>query len=459
MADTNPQSKPEAVWPGLEAGVPKPLMPYSPAIKAGGWVFIAGQLASDFKTGIAPEARPGNPYVENELELQSRYVLNNLTNTIKATGCDISRDMARIWEWFVSAEPTPAAFERGDNWTGLCIDPYLAIRRAMIDGPCPPSSALGVRELMCLGTKLEVDMICFDDDDESVFYGLPEDRQSTCAGHAPALRRGDWVFLAAESPVDWVGDSLSPTHLGKPTAIADKARVNPNYWIGEPVQRQTDYVLEKLANIAALAGASLENTVKADVYIGHPQDFAAMDRVWRRWFPENPPARVVIPYMGMGGRGSRVEIALTLLADDAEQKKQTIETSGAPEPLGHEAQAIKAGNFLFFSTQMAFDCAGKLADGMSRHPNFPWYGSPAQAQMRYMMKNVAAICEAAGTSVENICRRACFHSDLQWFAESIEEWAGYFPGDRPASTTIGLHAPFVVPGANTLLDLIAYVPE
>ncbi|MBT77603.1 MAG: RidA family protein [Gammaproteobacteria bacterium] len=459
MTEHNVRAKPEAVWPGLEAGVPKPVMPYSPAIKAGGWVFIAGQLASDFKTGIAPEAIPGNPYLEDGLQLQSRYVLNNLASTIEATGCDISRDTARIWEWFVSPDPTPAAFERGDNWTGISIDSYLNARASILDGTCPPTSSLGVAELMWLGTKVEVDMICFDDDDESVFYGLPEDQQSTSTGHAPALRHGDWVFLAAESAVDWIGDSLSPVHLGEPTAIADQARGNPNYWIGEPVERQTDYVLEKLAGIAAVAGTSLENTVKAEVYIGHPRDFSAMDRAWRRWFPENPPARVVTPNMGMGGRGCRVEIALTLLADDAKQKKQTIETSQAPEPLGHEAQAIKAGNFLFFSTQMAFDSAGKLADGMSRHPNNRWYGSPGQAQMRYMMKNVAAICEEAGTSVENICRRVCLHSDLQWFAESIEEWARYFPGDRPASTTIGLHGPFVVPGANTLLDLIAYIPD
>jgi len=55
-------SRPEAIWPGLEAGVPKPLMPYSPAIKAGGWVFIAGQLASDMKTGLAPEIRQKKPF-------------------------------------------------------------------------------------------------------------------------------------------------------------------------------------------------------------------------------------------------------------------------------------------------------------------------------------------------------------------------------------------------------------
>ena len=48
----NQNLEPEAIWPGLEEGVPKPIMPYSPAIKAGGWVFIAGQLASDFKTGL-----------------------------------------------------------------------------------------------------------------------------------------------------------------------------------------------------------------------------------------------------------------------------------------------------------------------------------------------------------------------------------------------------------------------
>ena len=166
-------------------------------------------------------------------------------------------------------------------------------------------SSLGIQELMCLGTKVEIDMICFDDDEEPVYFGLPEGRRPGPSGHAPAMRRGDWVFLAAQSPLDRDGDSTRP---GSGGAIAGKARVNPDYWVGEPVERQTDYVLEKLAGVAALAGASLENTVKADVYIGHPRDFAAVDHVWRRWFPDNPPARVVNPYMGMGGgaAGSRL---------------------------------------------------------------------------------------------------------------------------------------------------------
>ena len=75
------------------------------------------------------------------------------------------------------------------------------------------------------------------------------------------------------------------------------------------------------------------------------------------------------------------------------------------------------------------------------------------------MSNINSIAEKAGSSVENIVRRACFHNDLQWFAESIEEWARNFPADKPASTTIGLNDSMVLDGANTLLDLIAFVPS
>jgi enamine deaminase RidA (YjgF/YER057c/UK114 family) len=442
MADKNNVGR-ESVWPGLEAGVPKPLMPYSPAMKGGDWVFIAGQIASDFATGLAPEVREAmetNPFLHDELELQSRFVLNNLANTVAATGCDIQQDMVRIWQWFVTDRPTPEDFSVGNNAHDISIEPYLRVRREIVGEACPPASALSIRELLCLGTQVEVDMICIADGQASEAIAMPDDLGRVAEGHQAGLRHGDWVFLAAQNAADL------PSRL-----TAD--------YLDSPVERQTDHVLEKLSRMAAAAGTSLDRAVKADVYIGHPKDFAAMNRVWRRWFPKDPPARVVIPYLGMGHAGSRVEVALTLLAGDAELSKQTIETSEAPEPLGHEPQAVKVGDLLFFSTQMAFDSSGKLAPGMVRDPAFPWYGSPAQAQMRYMMKNISAICEAAGTRVDQIVRRVCFHSDFQWFAESIAEWASYFPEDKPASTTLRLGGPLVVPGADTLLDLIAYVPD
>jgi enamine deaminase RidA (YjgF/YER057c/UK114 family) len=120
---------------------------------------------------------------------------------------------------------------------------------------------------------------------------------------------------------------------------------------------------------------------------------------------------------------------------------------------------MRAGNFLFLSQQMGANEHGVLPEGLTRHPNFPYYGQPARDQMRHILGHVAAICEAGGTSLGNVVRRACFHDDGRWFAESISEWAAHFPGLKPASTTMMLNGPLVVKGAHQLLDLTAYVPD
>jgi enamine deaminase RidA (YjgF/YER057c/UK114 family) len=449
-----------AIWPG---DIPKPLAPYSPAIKAGGWLFVAGQLASDFETGIAPECRLPNPNLGDQLRLQSDFVLKNLAALHEAAGMDMRTDPVRIYQWFASKYPTTEEFAAGNTWPRISITPYLETRNLYIDEPRPASTGMGIREdgLLVRGTILEVDMISMEKQEgvEKQGFPVPDGVPSPLAGYSPAIRHGDWVFLAGEIPVDWQGDYLSPEHLGEPSGLARDARVNPYFWYGSEIEAQTEYTLQKLERIADTAGSSLERCVKATVYLASPNDFAGMDRVWKRWFPERPPARVVIPYMGLGGKGSRVEIAMKLLAKESDLEIETVETSNAPEPLGHEPQAVKAGPFLFFSTQMAFDSTGALAEETKRHPEFPWYKQPAKLQMRYMLKNVAAISEAAGTSLDQLCRRQAFHDDFTWFAETMEdEWASHFPGDKPASTTLRIGGPMVVPGANILLDLIGYIP-
>ena len=450
----------QAFWPG---DIPKPLAPYSPAIKAGGWLFVAGQLASDFETGLAQECKQSNPNVGDNLRLQSDYVLKNLAALHDAAGMDMRTDAVRIYQWFASRYPTMEELAEGNTWLRTSISPYLETRNLYIDEPRPASTGMGIREdgLLVRNTVLEVDMISIEPQPGvgKQGYQAPMGVPSPLAGYSPAIRNGDWVFLAGEVPVDWQGDYLSEVHLGKPSGLAREARVNPYFWYGSEIETQTEYVLDKLARIAEAAGSSLERCVKATVYLGTPRDFDGMDRVWRRRFGENPPARVVIPYMGLAGVGSRIEISMKLLVNDSELSIETVETSEAPEPLGHEPQAVKAGSFLFFSTQMAFDSSGSLAAETMRHPEFPWYGQPAKRQMHYMLENVAAISEAAGTSLENLCRRQAFHDDFTWFAETMEDaWASHFPGDKPASTTLRIGGPMVVPGANILLDLISYVP-
>src|SRR2546425_13358636 len=59
--------------------IPQPLASYTPATRAGDLVFAAGHLASDFKHGVAPEARldPAFPFYGSAIKKQTRYVLQN----------------------------------------------------------------------------------------------------------------------------------------------------------------------------------------------------------------------------------------------------------------------------------------------------------------------------------------------------------------------------------------------
>jgi reactive intermediate/imine deaminase len=72
---------------------PKPIANYSEAVVIGDYVFAAGQLATDFATGIPAQARkhPAFPYYGSDIKLQTEYILKNFANTFKAAGTSLDR--------------------------------------------------------------------------------------------------------------------------------------------------------------------------------------------------------------------------------------------------------------------------------------------------------------------------------------------------------------------------------
>ena len=60
-------------------------------------------------------------------------------------------------------------------------------------------------------------------------------------------------------------------------------------------------------------------------------------------------------------------------------------------------QAVQAGPLLFFSQQMATDYLTGVPAAAKLNPAFPYYGSESAAQVNYIVKNIEAICRAAGT--------------------------------------------------------------
>ena len=72
----------------IKSSAPRPLANYNECFKVGPWVFAAGQIASDYQTGVAPEARrkPAFPFYGSDIKLQTHYVLGNLKKTFEAAG-------------------------------------------------------------------------------------------------------------------------------------------------------------------------------------------------------------------------------------------------------------------------------------------------------------------------------------------------------------------------------------
>ena len=68
----------------IRSSAPRPLAHYNECFTVGPWVFAAGQIASDYQTGVAPEARKqaGFPYDGSAMKLQTQYVLGNLTTLL-----------------------------------------------------------------------------------------------------------------------------------------------------------------------------------------------------------------------------------------------------------------------------------------------------------------------------------------------------------------------------------------
>jgi 2-iminobutanoate/2-iminopropanoate deaminase len=79
------------------------------------------------------------------------------------------------------------------------------------------------------------------------------------------------------------------------------------------VAEQTERCLENLKAILEAAGSSLDRAVRVGVFLKDMNDFEAMNQVYARYFPANPPARTTIEAARLP-RDFRVEIDMIALA-------------------------------------------------------------------------------------------------------------------------------------------------
>lgn len=115
--------------------------------------------------------------------------------------------------------------------------------------------------------------------------------------YKPADARPDLPF----SPVTRVGDTLY---------VSGQVGINPDTKdiVAGGIQPQTRQTLENLKSALALAGASLDDAVKINVFLTNMTEFSAFNKVYREYFSDNPPSRTTVGTAGLSNSAMVVEI-------------------------------------------------------------------------------------------------------------------------------------------------------
>jgi 2-iminobutanoate/2-iminopropanoate deaminase len=125
---------------------------------------------------------------------------------------------------------------------------------------------------------------------------------------------------------------------------------------------------------------------------------------------------------------------------------QPVTARNLPAPVGPYSPGMVVGNLVFVSGQAGRDPAsGRLA------------GDTIEAQTEQVLKNIATILEAAGTTLQHVIRCGVFIVDMMEFPRMNEVYARVFGAHRPARTTVEVSG-LPGEGLRVEIDAIAVLP-
>ena len=265
-----------------KSGAPRPLAHYCEGVVVGDHIYAAGQIASDYTSGIPSEARtdPAFPYYGSDIQRQTRYVLENLEKTFRAAGAGLD-DVVKSQVFLTDLDDF---FYFDQVWKEFFSHP-------------PPRTTVQVGALLVPGCRVEIDLIAIKGAVPREIItksGAPRPLAHYCEG----VVVGDHIYAAGQIASDYT------------SGIPSEARTDPAFpYYGSDIQRQTRYVLENLEKTFRAAGAGLDDVVKSQVFLTDLDDFFYFDQVWKEFF-SHPPPRTTVQVGALLVPGCRVEIDL-----------------------------------------------------------------------------------------------------------------------------------------------------
>lgn len=126
--------------------------------------------------------------------------------------------------------------------------------------------------------------------------------------------------------------------------------------------------------------------------------------------------------------------------------RESVTAADAPEAVGPYVHGVKVGGLLFCSGQIPLDPrTGDLV------------GATAGEQAGRCLENLAAVCNAAGTTLGQAVRITVYLTDMSSFASVNEVYGSFFENDPPARVAIGVAG--LPRGAMVEIDAVVALPE
>ena len=126
-------------------------------------------------------------------------------------------------------------------------------------------------------------------------------------------------------------------------------------------------------------------------------------------------------------------------------KRSIVETKKAPPPVGPYSQAIQAGNMVFVSGQIAL------------HPETNEIPEDFTTQCHQVLKNLQAILEASGSSLEHTVKVMIYMTNIDRFNELNEIYDGYLGSAKPARACVEVSR--LPKGVLVEMDAVALIGE
>jgi enamine deaminase RidA (YjgF/YER057c/UK114 family) len=398
-------------------------------IRAGRWVFATGLNGAAPGVGLPASVTGGrNPLAgEPPCKREARALFANASEVLAAAGVGFA-DCVRIDQYYVGAH---------------AVDPYHEVRREIFAGRIPPSTSNLHRAMPYPGQTQEVQLVAAvpagDFRAEHLTISTSWSIHAS-SGYSPALRAGEFLFVPGQTAEarDTAQGPLDP-----------QARMpHGHLWKGTPIKLETAFIVkQKLAPSLAAAGASLDDVVKAQVYLRDRADVPAFNEVWRSHFAV-APATTIIPTARPGFivADGRIEINTISVRQKA----------GQPIVADGSTVAVRAGDLIFLSGLMASDADGLLA-GVGDDAGAPFAAIPIKDQVGAIAARARSICREAGADLANVVRLQLFLTDLSELPPAIEAWSSALDGLPLPLSAIEVDW-LAVPGARILADIWVYAP-